>query len=77
MDAALVRCVLPGTGDAQINLGQRLPLSGAVIVSTPQDVALLDARRGAQMFRKVCRAASKCRHSAYTVLPHGRDHIFM
>eukprot|EP00879_Flechtneria_rotunda_P030222 GHRR01032827.1.p1 GENE.GHRR01032827.1~~GHRR01032827.1.p1 ORF type:complete len:282 (+),score=59.83 GHRR01032827.1:415-1260(+) len=43
----------PGTGDAQINLSQRLPLSGAVIVSTPQDVALLDARRGAQMFRKV------------------------
>eukprot|EP00775_Hariotina_reticulata_P006002 gene6002-6240_t len=43
----------PGTGDAQIGLGQRLPLSGAVIVSTPQDVALLDARRGAQMFRKV------------------------
>jgi Mrp family chromosome partitioning ATPase len=33
-----------GTGDAQIGLGQRLPLSGAVIVSTPQDVALLDAR---------------------------------
>lgn len=43
----------PGTGDAQIGLGQRLPLAGAVIVSTPQDVALLDARRGAQMFRKV------------------------
>ncbi|KAI8469331.1 MAG: P-loop containing nucleoside triphosphate hydrolase protein [Monoraphidium minutum] len=43
----------PGTGDAQINLGQRLPLSGAVIVSTPQDVALLDARRGAQMFKAV------------------------
>jgi hypothetical protein len=34
----------PGTGDAQITLGQRLPLSGAVVVSTPQDVALLDAR---------------------------------
>jgi len=43
----------PGTGDAQIGLGQRLPLSGAIIVSTPQDVALIDARRGAQMFRKV------------------------
>ncbi|KIY97786.1 Nucleotide-binding protein [Monoraphidium neglectum] len=43
----------PGTGDAQITLGQRLPLSGAVVVSTPQDVALLDARRGAQMFRAV------------------------
>jgi ATP-binding protein involved in chromosome partitioning len=37
-------CACAGTGDAQIGLGQRLPLSGAVIVSTPQDVALLDAR---------------------------------
>ncbi|GBF95061.1 hypothetical protein Rsub_07562 [Raphidocelis subcapitata] len=43
----------PGTGDTQITLGQRMPLSGAVIVSTPQDIALLDARRGAQMFRRV------------------------
>ena len=34
-----------GTGDAQINLGQRIPLSGAVVVSTPQDLALMDARR--------------------------------
>ena len=41
---ALVIDMPPGTGDAQITLGQRLPLSGAVIVSTPQDVALLDAR---------------------------------
>lgn len=40
----LLLCVCAGTGDAQIGLGQRLPLSGAVIVSTPQDVALLDAR---------------------------------
>lgn len=43
---ALVIDMPPGTGDAQITLGQRLPLSGAVIVSTPQDVALLDARCG-------------------------------
>ncbi|KAL0019302.1 hypothetical protein WJX79_010711 [Trebouxia sp. C0005] len=43
----------PGTGDAQISIGQRLTLSGAVIVSTPQDVALIDARRGANMFRKI------------------------
>eukprot|EP00249_Psilotum_nudum_P010513 c22581_g1_i1 orf=292-1023(-) len=43
----------PGTGDAQISISQRLPLSGAVIVSTPQDIALLDARRGANMFAKV------------------------
>ncbi len=34
-----------GTGDAQINLGQRVPLTGAIVVSTPQDIALLDARR--------------------------------
>lgn len=43
----------PGTGDAQLSMSQRLQLSGAVIVSTPQDIALLDARRGANMFRKV------------------------
>jgi len=43
----------PGTGDAQISLGQRLPLDGAIVVTTPQDVALLDARRGARMFQKV------------------------
>eukprot|EP01018_Ginkgo_biloba_P010629 Gb_19277 [translate_table: standard] len=43
----------PGTGDAQLSMSQRLRLSGAVIVSTPQDIALLDARRGANMFRKV------------------------
>ncbi|XP_010274151.1 PREDICTED: iron-sulfur protein NUBPL [Nelumbo nucifera] len=43
----------PGTGDAQLSMSQRLQLSGALIVSTPQDVALIDARRGANMFRKV------------------------
>ncbi|XP_077245534.1 INDH1(iron-sulfur protein required for NADH dehydrogenase) [Tasmannia lanceolata] len=43
----------PGTGDAQLSISQRLQLSGALIVSTPQDVALIDARRGANMFRKV------------------------
>ncbi|MDX2104044.1 MAG: iron-sulfur cluster carrier protein ApbC [Alphaproteobacteria bacterium] len=43
----------PGTGDAQLTLSQRVPLSGAVIVSTPQDIALLDARKGLNMFRKV------------------------
>ncbi|KAK9144809.1 hypothetical protein Sjap_004712 [Stephania japonica] len=43
----------PGTGDAQLSISQRLQLSGALIVSTPQDVALVDARRGANMFRKV------------------------
>ena len=43
----------PGTGDAQLTMSQRVPLAGAVIVSTPQDVALLDARRGVRMFEKV------------------------
>jgi ATP-binding protein involved in chromosome partitioning len=43
----------PGTGDAQLTITQMVPLSGAVIVTTPQDVALIDARKGLQMFRKV------------------------
>jgi ATP-binding protein involved in chromosome partitioning len=43
----------PGTGDVQLSLAQQTPLSGAVIVSTPQDLALIDARKGLNMFRKV------------------------
>jgi len=43
----------PGTGDAQLTMAQRVPLAGAVIVSTPQDIALIDARKGLNMFRKV------------------------
>ncbi|MSO75346.1 MAG: iron-sulfur cluster carrier protein ApbC [Alphaproteobacteria bacterium] len=43
----------PGTGDAQLTMAQRVPLTGAVIVSTPQDIALLDARKGLNMFRQV------------------------
>jgi ATP-binding protein involved in chromosome partitioning len=43
----------PGTGDAQLTLAQKVPLAGAVIVSTPQDLALIDARKGIEMFRKV------------------------
>ncbi|MDP9122620.1 MAG: Mrp/NBP35 family ATP-binding protein [Acidobacteriota bacterium] len=43
----------PGTGDAQLTVTQKIPLSGAVIVTTPQDVALIDARKGLAMFRKV------------------------
>jgi len=43
----------PGTGDAQLTLAQNVPIDGAVIVTTPQDVALLDARKGAEMFRRV------------------------
>ena len=43
----------PGTGDAQLTMAQQVPLAGAVIVSTPQDLALIDARRGVSMFKKV------------------------
>jgi len=43
----------PGTGDAQLTMAQRVKLAGAVIVSTPQDIALIDARRGVRMFEKV------------------------
>ena len=51
----------PGTGDTQLTISQQIPVSGAVIVTTPQDIALLDARRGAEMFRKV--------HVPVSVLP--------
>ena len=43
----------PGTGDAQLTMAQQVALAGAVIVSTPQDIALIDARKGLNMFRKV------------------------
>src|SRR2546430_17028446 len=43
----------PGTGDAQLTMAQQVPLKGAVIVSTPQDLALIDARRAVSMFKRV------------------------
>jgi len=43
----------PGTGDIQLTLAQKVPVTGAVIVTTPQDIALLDARKGLKMFQKV------------------------
>ena len=43
----------PGTGDIQLTMAQRVPMAGAVVVTTPQDIALLDARKGIEMFRKV------------------------
>ncbi|RRW34061.1 P-loop NTPase, partial [Stutzerimonas stutzeri] len=43
----------PGTGDIQLTLAQKVPVTGAVIVTTPQDLALLDAKKGVEMFRKV------------------------
>jgi len=48
----LVLDMPPGTGDAQLTIAQRVPLKGAVIVSTPQDIALIDARKGITMFTK-------------------------
>ncbi len=48
----LVLDMPPGTGDAQLTIAQRVPLKGAVIVSTPQDIALIDARKGIAMFQK-------------------------
>jgi ATP-binding protein involved in chromosome partitioning len=50
---ALIIDMPPGTGDVQLSMAQQVPLSGAVIVCTPQDLALLDARKGLNMFRKV------------------------
>jgi ATP-binding protein involved in chromosome partitioning len=43
----------PGTGDAQLTLGQAVPIAGAIIVSTPQDVALMDSKKGLNMFRQI------------------------
>jgi ATP-binding protein involved in chromosome partitioning len=48
----LVLDMPPGTGDAQLTIAQRVPLKGAVIVSTPQDIALIDAKKGITMFKK-------------------------
>src|SRR5450756_1636398 len=50
---AMVVDMPPGTGDAQLTMAQQVPLKGAVIVSTPQDLALIDARRGVAMFKRV------------------------
>ena len=58
----------PGTGDAQLTMAQQVPLAGAVIVSTPQDLALIDARRGIAMFRRVERAGARHRRE-HELLP--------
>jgi len=51
----------PGTGDIQLTLSQRVPVSGAVVVTTPQDIALLDARKGLRMFQKVAISGARRR----------------
>jgi ATP-binding protein involved in chromosome partitioning len=69
----------PGTGDAQLTMAQRVPLAGAVIVSTPQDIALLDARKGLNMFRKVdVPVFGIVENMSYFVCPHcgERSEIF-
>ena len=61
----------PGTGDAQLTLAQQTQLTGAVIVSTPQDIALLDARKGLNMFRKVSvPILGIIENMSYFVCPH-------
>ncbi len=61
----------PGTGDAQLTMAQQVPLAGAVIVSTPQDIALLDARKGLNMFRKVdVPVLGIIENMSYFVCPH-------
>jgi len=61
----------PGTGDAQLTMAQQVPLKGAVIVSTPQDLALIDARRGIAMFRRVnVPVLGIVENMSYFVCPH-------
>ena len=69
----------PGTGDAQLTMAQQVPLAGAVIVSTPQDLALIDARKGLNMFRKVdVPVLGLVENMSTFVCPHcgGRSDIF-
>jgi len=69
----------PGTGDAQLAITQMLPLAGAIIVSTPQDIALLDAKRGLHMFRRVdVPVLGIVENMSYFICPHcqGRSDIF-
>jgi ATP-binding protein involved in chromosome partitioning len=69
----------PGTGDTQLTMAQNVPLSGAVIVSTPQDIALLDAKKGLNMFRKVdVPVLGFIENMSYFACPHcgGRSEIF-
>jgi ATP-binding protein involved in chromosome partitioning len=76
---ALVVDMPPGTGDAQLTMAQQVPLAGAVIVSTPQDLALIDARRAVTMFEKVeAPILGVIENMSYFLCPHcgGRTDIF-
>jgi ATP-binding protein involved in chromosome partitioning len=69
----------PGTGDAQLTMAQQVPLAGAVIVSTPQDLALIDARKGLNMFRRTeVPVLGIVENMSYFVCPHcgGQSDIF-
>jgi ATP-binding protein involved in chromosome partitioning len=69
----------PGTGDTQLTMAQNVPLAGAVIVSTPQDLALIDARRGIAMFNQVkVPLLGVVENMSYFVCPHcgGRTDVF-
>jgi ATP-binding protein involved in chromosome partitioning len=69
----------PGTGDTQLTMAQRVPLAGAIIISTPQDIALIDARKGLNMFRKVdVPVLGLVENMSYFLCPHcgGRTDIF-
>ena len=75
----LVMDLPPGTGDVQLTLVQQLKMTGAVIVSTPQELALLDAKKGAEMFRKVgTPVLGLIENMSYFLCPHcdGRTDIF-
>lgn len=75
----LVLDMPPGTGDTQLSITQQLALSGAVIVSTPQDIALIDARKGLEMFRKVnVPVLGVVENMSVFVCPHcgGESHVF-
>ena len=77
----------PGTGDIQLTLAQRVPVSGAVIVTTPQDIALADARKGLEMFQKVhvpvlgvvenmsLHICSRCGHEEHIFGEHGGQNL--
>jgi ATP-binding protein involved in chromosome partitioning len=76
---ALVVDMPPGTGDVQLTMAQQVPLAGAVVVSTPQDLALIDARRGIAMFEKVqAPILGIVENMSYFLCPHcgGRTDIF-
>ncbi|KAG9098061.1 hypothetical protein FS749_004789 [Ceratobasidium sp. UAMH 11750] len=78
---ALVIDMPPGTGDVALTLGQLVEVSGAVIVSTPQDVALIDARKGVAMFRKVSvpilgTVLNMAHYTCFNCKPPSKHYIF-